>query len=124
MPQMRVHQRLYARAGSSCEPESRRRLMVQLAYDGAEGSFEQGVFAREIMHDQRRRDICMARNLIEREFNYSIFSQNSNCRSNDMLATISFNLRHELAYQTLNAYSTPAVRQAGFWLRYALFGAH
>ena len=62
--------------------------------------------AREIMDDQSCRDPGMVRNFVERKFNYSIFSQNTDSGSDDMLATISFNLRHSLAYQRLNAYST------------------
>ena len=79
MSQMRVHQRLNARAWSGSEPDTRRCLMVQLAHYRTEGRFEQGFFARKVMHEQRRRDTGMVRNLIEREFNYSIFCQNGDC---------------------------------------------
>ena len=71
---MRVNQRLYTRAGARSEPETRCCLIVQLAHYGAEGCFEKGLFAREIMNDQRCRNTCMARNFIERKFNYPIFS--------------------------------------------------
>jgi hypothetical protein len=73
MSKMGVHQRLYPRAGPSSEPETRRRLIVQLTHYGAESGFEQRFFTREIMDDQSCRDPGMLRNFVERKFNYSIF---------------------------------------------------
>ncbi|MBB3943528.1 hypothetical protein GGR91_001786 [Sphingorhabdus rigui] len=111
MPKMGVNQRLYPRAGPRSEPEARRRLIVQLTHYGAESGLKKGFFARKIMNDQSCRDTCMVRDFVERKFNYSIFSQNTDSRGDNMLATINSNLLHKREYQTLNAYSIMPIQR-------------